>query len=40
MEDKLACAVVHELCPICGKPMNEHIIMNTKLSIKAAKESS
>ena len=38
MEDKLACAVVHELCPICGKSMNEQIIMNTKASVKVAKE--
>lgn len=38
MEDKFACAVVHELCPICGKSMNEQIIMNTKPSVKGAKE--
>lgn len=24
-------AFVHEVCPICGKPMNESIIMNRKI---------
>lgn len=38
MENKFGCAIVHELCPICGKPMNEQIIMNTRPSIKGAKE--
>lgn len=38
MKDKFACAIVHEICPICGKLMNEHIIMNTKPSVKGAKE--
>lgn len=38
MEDKFGVAVVHELCPICGKTMNEHIIMNTILSNEAARK--
>lgn len=31
-------AVVHEICPICGKTMNEQIVMNRHLSMKAARE--
>lgn len=38
MKNKIALAIVHELCPICGKSMNEQIIMNTRPSIKGAKE--
>ena len=38
MKNKIALAIVHELCPICGKPMNEHIIINTKAGCKKAKE--
>lgn len=38
MEDKFGIAVVHELCPICGKAMNEQLMMNTRPSIKGAKE--
>lgn len=32
--DNLAVGRVHELCPICGKPMNHSIILNTKLTKK------
>lgn len=28
-ENKIGFALVHEICPICGKPMNEQILMNT-----------
>lgn len=31
-------ALVHEVCPICGKPMNESILMNSKIGSKYAKE--
>lgn len=31
-------AIVHEVCPICGKPMNESIFMNSKIGPKYAKE--
>lgn len=31
-------AIVHEVCPICGKPMNESILMNSKIGPKYAKE--
>lgn len=27
-ENKRSIALVHEICPICGKPMNEQILMN------------
>lgn len=37
-EDKIGVALVHEICPICGKPMNEQIFMNKILSKKYAKE--
>ena len=31
-------ALVHEICPICGKPMNESIIINSKIGPKYAKK--
>ena len=31
-------AIVHEVCPICGKPMNEFILMNSKIDPKYAKK--
>lgn len=31
-ENKIGFALVHEICPICGKPMNEQILMNNVLS--------
>lgn len=31
-------ACVHEVCPICGKPMNEQIIINRELTKKSAEE--
>lgn len=37
-ENKRDIALVHEICPICGKPMNEQILMNTVFSKKYAKE--
>lgn len=37
-ENKIGFALVHEICPICGKPMNEQILMNSVLSKKYAKE--
>lgn len=37
-ENKIGFALVHEICPICGKPMNEQILMNTAISKKYAKE--
>lgn len=36
--DNLAVGRVHELCPICGKPMNHSIILNTKLTKKDAEQ--
>lgn len=27
-ENKIGVALVHEICPICGKSMNEQILMN------------
>lgn len=36
--DCFGVACVHEVCPVCGKPMNEHIIMNDRASKKKAKE--
>lgn len=37
-ENKIGIALVHEICPICGKPMNEQILMNSVLSKKYANE--
>lgn len=37
MSDIFSAALVHELCPICGKGMNEQIIMNKILNKKSAK---
>lgn len=37
-KNNLAIGIVHEICPICGKPMNETIIMNSKLTPKYAKQ--
>lgn len=37
-ENKRGIALVHEICPICGKPMNEQILMNTVFSKKYAKK--
>ena len=37
-EDTLGVALVHELCKICGKELNEQIIMNQRLSEKNAKD--
>ena len=31
-------AIVHEVCLICGRPMNESILMNSKLGPKYAKQ--
>lgn len=31
-ENKIGFALVYEICPICGKPMNEQILMNSVLS--------
>lgn len=36
--DNVAVALVYEACPVCGKLMNEQIIMNKTLTKKAAKE--
>ena len=33
-ENKRSIALVHEICPICGKPMNEQILMNIVFSKK------
>lgn len=35
-DNKLGVAIVYEVCPICGAHMNEGIIMNKRLSVKAA----
>nr|DAR28993.1 MAG TPA: hypothetical protein [Crassvirales sp.] len=35
---KIGTALVHEVCPICGKPMNKSIIINQKLTAKEAKK--
>lgn len=35
---KIGTAIVHEVCPICGKPMNESIVINKKLTAKEAKK--
>lgn len=37
-ENKIGVALVHEICPICGKSMNEQILINTVLSKKFVKE--
>ena len=37
-EDTLGVAIVHELCRICAKEMNEQIVMNQKLTEKNAAE--
>lgn len=37
-ENKIEVALVHEICPIRGKPINEQILMNKILSKKYAKE--
>ena len=37
-ENKRDIDLVHEICPIRGKPMNEQILMNTVFSKKYAKE--
>ena len=37
-EDTLGVALVHELCRICGKEVNEQIVMNQKLTEKNATE--
>lgn len=31
-------ALVHEVCPICGKPMNYSVLMNSKFGPKYAKQ--
>lgn len=31
-ENKIGFALVHEICPICGKPMNEQILMNSVIT--------
>jgi hypothetical protein len=36
--DNVAVALVYEACPVCGKLMNEQIVMNKILTKKAAKE--
>lgn len=35
---KIGTALVHEVCLICGKPMNESIVINQKLTTKEAKK--
>lgn len=37
-EYNLTTAIVHELCPICGRPMNESIVMNRRLTKKPSKK--
>lgn len=37
-KNNLAVSIVHEICPVCGKPMNDTIIMNSKLTPKYAKQ--
>lgn len=37
-DNKLGVAIVHEICPICGKPMNESIVINKRLTVKEAKK--
>lgn len=37
-ENKIGVALVHEICPICGKSMNKQILINTVLSKKYVKE--
>lgn len=35
-KDIIGTAVVHEICPVCGKPMNEQVIINKHLTENAA----
>lgn len=37
-KDNLVIGIVHEIYPICGRPMNGAIIMNSKLISKYAKQ--
>ena len=37
-KDIIGTALVHENCPICAKKINEHIIMNSRLTEKNAEE--
>lgn len=37
-KSELGTAKVHEVCPVCGRPMNHSIIMNSKLTVKAAEQ--
>lgn len=37
-EKKLGVALVHEVCRVCGKPTNEHIIMNQRLTENNARD--
>ena len=37
-KDIIGTALVHENCPICGKKINEQIMMNSTLTEKNAKE--
>ena len=37
-KDKIGVALVHEICLVCGKEMNEQIIMNQRFSPKEAEE--
>ena len=37
-KNKIGVAVVHEICPVCGKPINEQIVMNRIPSYKSVKE--
>lgn len=36
--EELGIALVHEACPVCTKKVNEHIIMNSRLSKENAQE--
>ena len=38
MENKLGVALVNELCPVCTKQVNGTVVLNTKLTEKAAKK--
>ena len=38
MKNKIGTALVKELCPVCTKEMDSSILMNTKLTEKAAEE--
>lgn len=37
-KDTIGTALVHENCPICAKKINEHIMMNSRLTEKNAEE--